>query len=274
MSVMSATAGVAGAPFRVGSALSRSFAVFSGGVVKFVILGAIPLLPSLGDSIAISLGLASSGLSPNGGHLWRQLGFSMLAMVLYTLSTAACLSGAYHTMRGQPFSVGQSLRDGFRRFFPLVGVAIVSTLLTWLAGLALIVPGAIVACAFYVAVPVCAIEQAGVGASLRRSRDLTLRQSLGDLRAAASDLSPGRVGPRSRDNWHIAAWRSGRLAASRDREAHAVPACRLPLGCDRAHLRGRRHGSRLLRSARRQRGRRHRANRCGFRLTDDRRRRP
>ena len=173
MSVMSATAGFAGAPFRVGSTLSRSFAVFGRSFVNFVILGAIPLLPSLGDSVAISLGLASNGLSPNGGHLWRQLGFSMLAMVLYALCTAACLSGAYHAMRGRPFGVGQSLRHGFRRFFPLVGVAIVSTLLTWLAALALLVPGAIVACAFYVAVPVCVIEQAGVGASLRRSRDLT-----------------------------------------------------------------------------------------------------
>ena len=130
-------------------------------------------MPSLGESVAISLGLASDNLSPDGSHVLRQLGFSMLAMVLYALSTAACLSGAYHTMRGQPFSVGRSLRDGFRRFFPLVGVAIVSTLLTWLAALALLVPGAIVACALYVAVPVCVIERAGVGASLRRSRDLT-----------------------------------------------------------------------------------------------------
>lgn len=174
MSVLSASAvSTAGAPFRVGSALSRSFSVFGRGFVKFIILGAIPLLPSLGDSVAISLGLVSNHLTPNAGQVFRQLGASMLAMVLFALSTAACLSGAYHAMRGQPFSVGQSLRDGFRRFFPLVGVAIVSTLLTWLATLALLVPGAMVGCALYVAVPACVIERAGVRASLRRSRDLT-----------------------------------------------------------------------------------------------------
>ena len=55
----------------------------------------------------------------------------------------------------------------------MVGAALLVGILTGLAALALIVPGIMVACAFYVAVPACVIERIGPRASLKRSGELT-----------------------------------------------------------------------------------------------------
>ena len=55
----------------------------------------------------------------------------------------------------------------------MLGVALLTALGTVLAALLFVVPGIIVACMLYVAVPVCVIEKAGVFESLNRSGELT-----------------------------------------------------------------------------------------------------
>jgi uncharacterized membrane protein len=70
-------------------------------------------------------------------------------------------------------SLAQAGAIAARRFLPLVGVAILVSLLFWLGSVLLIVPGLIVNAMYYVAAPACVAEQAGVRASLSRSRFLT-----------------------------------------------------------------------------------------------------
>jgi hypothetical protein len=166
-SVSSGVAGAGAARFRVGSALSRAFQVYGAGVVSFFVLTLIPMAPLL------IVGLVGG---PGGGGargLLYSLLRTLLLIILQPLATAACLYGAYQVMRGRTFSVGDSLRAGWGRLGAVVGASLLVGLLGMLAFLLLIIPGIIVFCALYVALPACVIERLGARASLRRSRDLT-----------------------------------------------------------------------------------------------------
>lgn len=163
MSIANPTVDLIGAPFRVGAALSRAFQVFGAGFVKFVALSVLPLAPLL------VLDLAARGSQSQGIHLLSNI----LQLILSSLAGAVCLFGAYQIMRGQTFAVGRSLSVGLRRLGPVIGVAFLTGLMTAFAFVALIVPGIMVACALYVAMPACVIEGLGPRGSLRRSRELT-----------------------------------------------------------------------------------------------------
>ncbi|MGD0641035.1 MAG: hypothetical protein ABSC22_09845 [Roseiarcus sp.] len=94
-------------------------------------------------------------------------------LVVSSLSTATCLFGAYQIMRGRPFTIGASLMVGLRRFGPVLGTSVLGGLLIMVGMLLFLVPGVIIACAIYVALPACVIERLGPANSLRRSRTLT-----------------------------------------------------------------------------------------------------
>lgn len=166
MSIASPTVDSIGAPFRVGAALSRTFQVFGAGCVKFAFLTALAFLPLL------IIDLAVGELTGNGASAAHLLS-NVLQLVLGSLANAVCLYGAYQIMRGQGFSIGKSFAVGLSRLGPVVSAALLVGILTGLAALALIVPGVMVACAFYVAVPACVIERVGPRASLKRSAELT-----------------------------------------------------------------------------------------------------
>jgi hypothetical protein len=94
-------------------------------------------------------------------------------IVLGTLSQAIVLYGAFQVMRGQPVDLAESARIGLRRFFAIVGLALCVSLLAGFATLLLVVPGVIVYLMWFVATPVCVVEQLGPFASMGRSRELT-----------------------------------------------------------------------------------------------------
>jgi hypothetical protein len=166
MSIGNPTVDSIGTPFRVGAALSRAFQVFGAGFVKFVLLTALAFLPLIVVDLTFGSG---AGNGAQAAHLLT----TVLQLVLGPLANAACLYGAYQIMRGQSFSIGESLGAGLRRLGPVVGAALLVGILIGLAALALVVPAFMVACAFYVAVPACVIERVGPRASLKRSGQLT-----------------------------------------------------------------------------------------------------
>jgi uncharacterized membrane protein len=98
---------------------------------------------------------------------------AILTFVLGIVAQAMTLYAAFQQMAGRPFSIAQSLGVGFGRPVPVFCVALLSGLFGGLASLLLIVPGIIVFCMLYVAVPVCVIEKPGIFASLDRSAKLT-----------------------------------------------------------------------------------------------------
>jgi hypothetical protein len=161
------------APFRIGVVLSKTFSVFGSRLGGFFLLSFIPMIPLLAvilwaaPSATTRVGAAASGAAALGGLA----GF--LTFFLAILAQATTLYGAFQQMGGQPFSISESLGVGLRRILPVMGVALLTGLLTVLAFLLLVVPGIMVFCMLYVAVPVCVIEKIGVFDSLSRSAVLT-----------------------------------------------------------------------------------------------------
>ena len=152
--------------FRVGRVLNRTTSVFSRNFLPFFIVTAIasaPLLVLKGftdeTNPGLTIALALVGV--------------LLAVVLYTLAQAVVLYGAFQDMRGRPVNLNESFKVGMERFFPIVGLAIIVSLLVGLASILLIVPGLILFTMWFVATPVCVVERLGPNASMRRSTQLT-----------------------------------------------------------------------------------------------------
>jgi hypothetical protein len=96
-----------------------------------------------------------------------------LALVLGQLAQAAILYGAFQDMRGRPVQLGESLRKGFVRLLPILGLAICYILAVGLGSILLIVPGLILMTMWFVSLPACVVEKLGPLGSLGRSRRLT-----------------------------------------------------------------------------------------------------
>jgi hypothetical protein len=158
--------------FRAGHALGRAGSVLSRNFLSFFAVTAVAAMPqaatdSLGDPINF---LLVQGLGP----ILRVEGLGpLLGHVLGTLSQAVVLYGAFQDMRGKRVSLGESMRVGLRRFFPVVGVALSTTVLGYLGLFVFVVPGLICFTTWFVATPACVVEGRGVFSSLARSARLT-----------------------------------------------------------------------------------------------------
>jgi hypothetical protein len=154
--------------FRLGHVFSLAWSVFSRNFLTFILVTGVASLPSL---------LIPQPGPGNPADPFANLGITLLAIflaiVLGTLSQAIVLYGAFQVMRGRPVNLAESLRVGLRRFFPIVGLAICVPLLVFLASLLFVVPGLILYVMWFVAMPVCVVEQLGPFRSMGRSRELT-----------------------------------------------------------------------------------------------------
>jgi len=172
MTDASLTARFTESEFRVGRVLNRTSSVLSRNFLIFFVVTAVAHLPAL-------LFFKSTTMSANASGTEIAVAFSMmiggllLMIVLSTLSQAIVLYGAFQNMRGREVSLSESLQVGLRRFFPIIGLAFLVTLLGMLAAIALIFPAFILFTMWFVATPVCVVEQLGPWASMRRSRELT-----------------------------------------------------------------------------------------------------
>jgi len=172
MTDASLTARFTESEFRVGRVLNRTSSVLSRNFLIFFVVIAVAHLPAL-------LFFKSTTMTANASGSEIAVAFSMmiggllLMIVLSTLSQAIVLYGAFQNMRGREVSLSESLQVGLRRFFPIIGLAFLVTLLGMLAAIALIFPAFIVFSMWFVATPVCVVEQLGPWASMRRSRELT-----------------------------------------------------------------------------------------------------
>jgi hypothetical protein len=158
--------------FRVGRILSRTSSVLSRNFLPFFIVTAIANLPG---ALLIKLSTDAATVAPeaafqNVGMIFIGL---ILTVVLNVLCQAIVLYGAFQDMRGRPVNLVESLQVGFRRFFPIVGLAIIAYFLIMLGSMLLIVPGLILLTMWFVATPACVVEQLGPIKSMRRSSQLT-----------------------------------------------------------------------------------------------------
>ena len=158
--------------FRVGRILSRTSSVLSRNFLPFFIVTAIANLPG---ALLIKVSTDPANIDPeaalqNVGMIFVGL---ILTVVLNVLCQAIVLYGAFQDMRGRPVNLVESLQVGLRRFFPIVGLAIVAYFLIMLGTMLLIVPGLILLTMWFVATPACVVENLGPIRSMRRSSQLT-----------------------------------------------------------------------------------------------------
>ncbi len=151
--------------FRVGQVFSRTWSVLSRNFPTFVLVSAPASLPSL-----LMPRLTPDNPSPNLGVTVIVF---LLVLVLWAFVQAALLHAAFQAIRGHPIDLAASARIGLRRFFPIVGIAIVVPALAGFATLLLVFPGLMLFTAWFVPTPVCVLEQLGVVDSMERSRELT-----------------------------------------------------------------------------------------------------
>ena len=150
----------------IGSVLARTFGYWTRNLVPF------SLMALLLQSPVLLLALLMPLETPTQAYLFGVvIGFGPMVISLLTASVVAY--GVFQQIRGRTASMGDCLRIGLSRLFPVIGVGLLVALATLAGLMLLIVPGIIVACIFYVAVPVATVESPGERASLGRSAYLT-----------------------------------------------------------------------------------------------------
>ena len=165
MANISAAAPVAPGEFRIGQVFSRSAAVLSRHFLLFFVVALVAGLPRvLLEADGADLGAEAAG---------RLLIGVFLSIVLNTLAQAVIVYGAFQDMRGRPGNLGDCLRVGLGRFFPIIGLAICMSIGIMIGFVLLVIPGIILAVMWFVATPACVVEQLGPMSAMGRSSELT-----------------------------------------------------------------------------------------------------
>lgn len=97
----------------------------------------------------------------------------LIDFVCATLVSATLVYGTVQELRGRHASIGASIGHGLSVILPALGVTLVIGIGIALGMILLIVPGLILVCMWWVAVPVAVVERPGVFASIGRSAELT-----------------------------------------------------------------------------------------------------
>ena len=178
--------GHVGGHVRMRGVFGKSVGLFGQHFVAFNALAAVAISPLYVTALDLSF--------------WRRADWAIWTVVIMAfvgplLANGAIAYGVVRDLDGRPAQMLETLHALARRFLPMMVVAISLTLLvlpdnlltaisSWLidrlvplpsavAPSIFLPPTAVVFCIFFVAMPVCVAEQAGIGKSLRRSRFLT-----------------------------------------------------------------------------------------------------
>jgi hypothetical protein len=160
--------------FGIGAVLGRSFTALVANFVPFAAISALVQIPVLLYSVYFALGLRDVTASQAESYgLQGGIILALLGLFLTPISTGALSFGVFQHLRGKPARIGECISVGVSRLLPVIGVAVATGILIALGFVALVIPGLIIICMLFVAVPAAVIEGMGVGASLGRSRALT-----------------------------------------------------------------------------------------------------
>jgi hypothetical protein len=148
--------------FGAGAVLSRAFTVWLANAPFF-----------LGISLALQVPLLWLPRSPRGLFSVEGLLRVLTGSVAGLLVTGALIRAVIEQLRGNRPSLTDSLQAALRSFHHILATSLVATLAISIASLFLAVPGIIVGCMFYVALPVTVAERAPAFLAISRSSDLT-----------------------------------------------------------------------------------------------------
>ena len=163
-----------GASFSVGDVLGKGFKTYFKNLPAFLVMALIVYSPM------ILYGMIAKGPAEVSSlEDWQTQALIFLAVMiiggglLSLVMSAAVTYAVVEELGGRHAPMGKSIVVGLRRMLPTLAVGFVSGLCILLGFVCLIIPGFIVTCMLYVAVPVSVVENPGVGGSLSRSAFLT-----------------------------------------------------------------------------------------------------
>ena len=150
-----------------GSILGRAWGASTRNFGPFVVIALCLAVPQVIVAVALPPG---DPLEPNRAN---QLINNIVGMLTQQMLAAAIVFGAVEHLRGRKVEIGRCLSVGISRMLPVLGVAILMGIGVAIGFILLIVPGLILMCVWYVAIPAAVIERPGVIGAFGRSAELT-----------------------------------------------------------------------------------------------------
>lgn len=160
-----------GSRFEFGRVVSQTAGLIFRNFFLFVFLALVFVgVPQFG--IIYGQQVAVSTTDP-GLMVLVSIGGALVTMIMSFVLQGALTRAAVDDLSGSGVRFGAAIGDGLRFFFPLLIVAILVGLGTFLGLLLLIVPGIILAVRWAVTAPVVVLEQAGPTSSMGRAAELS-----------------------------------------------------------------------------------------------------
>lgn len=152
--------------FRVGRAFAEAFRLCYRHIMLISVAAAIMTTLTLGLA-TLYLYYPDSGLPPYA------VAKVLVRLVVGPLTAGMVISGIHQCLEGTPVRIGNALRHGAARYFPLLAVAALVEFIVAVGFVLLIVPGFILMAMWYVAGAACVVEQLGPFKAMKRSEVLT-----------------------------------------------------------------------------------------------------
>ena len=159
----------AGQKIEIGRVVERGFAALGRQIGSYLAFAL--LLSGLPSALLAWLALSQSGtFSMSMPGYWALTAFTTIAgLILQATITRSALRG----FQGLSPRIGSSFVDAFGFLLPMIGILIVTGILSGIGFILLVVPGVIVFIMLIVSIPVLVGEECGMLQAIKRSRRLT-----------------------------------------------------------------------------------------------------
>lgn len=184
--------------FSAGRVLGRSTSLLIANLPAFVVIAAVLFTPVFVVSLIVGPGSVAHGHAADSAELADarsselagQFSVGILAFIAQYLLAGAAAYAALRGLAGHKTGFADAVVGGLRRLLPVVDSGFVAGILVGIGFLLLVVPGLVLTCVLYAAVPAALAERLDVTASLGRSRDLTRGRRVPILAVMLASLLP------------------------------------------------------------------------------------
>ncbi len=152
----------------VGRVFTLSFSITVGNLGPFFLVGLICYLP-----VVFAQAILALAPPPPEAMIGLGLAVAVAEGLASLVLTGALTYGVMRHLQGDPAGAGEIVQAGLSSLGRVFVVSLFVGVMTMLGFILCIVPGVIVMCMNWVAVPVAVIEQPGATQALSRSQDLT-----------------------------------------------------------------------------------------------------
>lgn len=160
-------------PLTVGDLLSTAARAATENIVPFFVIAAICLAPAHAVEMVVEHLWGPLDENVSGVGAVAHLGSFLVSTLTNALGQAALVYGTVEFLAGRRADFATSVQKGLSCVGPVFMLAILMTIGMVFGAMACLVPGVILMCGWFVAVPAAVIEHLGPFDALRRSWDLT-----------------------------------------------------------------------------------------------------